>query len=746
MKRVIVLVLCILSVVSAIPFAASASSFSDVADGKWYSEGIEFCYQNGYMAGVSEGVFDRNGTLTRAMFVTILASLDKADTSNYADAAHFTDVKPGKWYSGAVNWAFENALASGIGEGQFGYKNPVTREQIAVFMLAYAEFSNKNHPERNPFDVSAREELTAFDDASRIHDWALDGISWAVASGLIGGTSDTTLDPRGFCTRAQAAVIIHSFMRDIEKKECEHVWVAPDCTNEGYCSVCNEKGEAALGHIWVDPDCENDGYCSRCNEKGEPALGHVWVAPDCSSDGYCSVCGEKSGSAVGHDWIAPDCVSAAYCSVCGASGDPALGHDWVAPDCVSDAYCSVCGASGDPALGHDWIAADCISDGYCSRCNEKSGSAIGHDWVAPDCLNDGYCSRCNEKGEAATGHDFIAPDCLNAGYCSRCNEKGEAATGHNYLADEDDTYFNTCEFCGDIICAGEHRWIDATCTKDGYCALCKEFYESAKGHKMDEYGTCIRCGGEYDPIAGCFHEWVMPDCLNDGYCAVCGMAGEKSDGHDFENGECNACGLLLCKHNWVEATCAKPIHCSLCGENDPASKALGHDYSSGNIGCKRCGAYHNPQMSMFANLLHNLTARGTDLSNNRRGFSSYRNNGLTRTTSSLCVVGSDYTTVFSTHDVYTVRTRALLSVTLEISDKAEGFKLKIESSTKDVTDFSMEANLSPENGVSITDVGFSGGHSNNELLEIAESAAALIVDSTESILGVYTNLDLSDLA
>ena len=616
MKRVIVLVLCILSVVSAIPFAASASSFSDVADGKWYSEGIEFCYQNGYMAGVSEGVFDRNGTLTRAMFVTILASLDKADTSNYADAAHFTDVKPGKWYSGAVNWAFENALASGIGEGQFGYKNPVTREQIAVFMLAYAEFSNKNHPERNPFDVSAREELTAFDDASRIHDWALDGISWAVASGLIGGTSDTTLDPRGFCTRAQAAVIIHSFMRDIEKKECE--------------------------------------------------------------------------------------------------------HDWVAPDCVSGAYCSVCGASGDPALGHDW--------------------------VAPDCLNDGYCSRCNEKGEAATGHDFIAPDCLNDGYCSRCNEKGEAATGHNYLADEDDTYFNTCEFCGDIICAGEHRWIDATCTKDGYCALCKEFYESAKGHKMDEYGTCIRCGGEYDPIAGCFHEWVMPDCLNDGYCAVCGMAGEKSDGHDFENGECNACGLLLCKHNWVEATCAKPIHCSLCGENDPASKALGHDYSSGNIGCKRCGAYHNPQMSMFANLLHNLTARGTDLSNNRRGFSSYRNNGLTRTTSSLCVVGSDYTTVFSTHDVYTVRTGALLSVTLEISDKAEGFKLKIESSTKDVTDFSMEANLSPENGVSITDVGFSGGHSNNELLEIAESAAALIVDSTESILGVYTNLDLSDLA
>ena len=507
MKKSIALILCVLSVICIIPFSVSADVFDDVPDGKWYSEGIKFCYENGYMAGVSERVFDRGGTLTRAMFVTILASLDKADTSDYENKSNFTDVLPGKWYSGAVNWAFENRLASGLGEGIFGYKDPVTREQIAVFMLAYAEFSNATHPERNPFDVSARADLSAFDDAERIHGWALDGVRWAVSLSLISGTSDSALDPRGLCTRAQAAVIIHSFMRDIEKKECEHSWMLPTCVNDGYCSLCGEKGEGALGH--------------------------EWIAPDCQSDGYCSVCGEKSESAVGHEWIAPDCI------------------------------------------------------------------------------NEGYCSRCNAKGDDALGHEWIEPDCQNDGYCSRCNEKGESAFSHNYITDEDDSQFKICEICGDMTCAAEHLWIDATCTKDGYCALCKDFYESATGHIIDEYDTCIRCGGEYDPVADCFHEWIMPDCYNDGYCTVCGMKGETSDGHEFENGECNHCGIKLCKHKWIDSTCTKPGYCSLCGEEDPESKPLGHRFAGVMFSCVRCGMIDNPSYGAYTNLIANIQMTGS---------------------------------------------------------------------------------------------------------------------------------------
>ena len=654
MKKIVSILLCLITVCSLIPFTVSADVFDDVPDGKWYSEGIKFCYENGYMAGVSERIFDRGGTLTRAMFVTILAGLDKADTADYENKSNFTDVLPGKWYSGAVNWAFENGLASGLGEGIFGYKDPVTREQIAVFMLAYAEFSNATHPERNPFDVTARADLSAFDDAGRIHSWALDGVRWAVSLSLISGTSETVLDPRGICTRAQAAVIIHSFMRDIEKKECEHSWMLPTCVNDGYCSLCGEKGEGALGHEWIAPDCQSDGYCSLCGEKGEDALGHEWIAPDCQSDGYCSLCGEKS---------------------------------------------------------------------------ER---AVGHEWVAPDCQNDGYCSRCNEKGEGAPGHEWIVPDCENDGYCSRCGEKGESATGHNYLTDEDDTHFKTCEYCGDMTCAGEHRWIDATCTKDGYCALCKDFYESATGHKLDEYNTCIYCGGEYDPIAGCFHEWVMPDCYNDGYCAVCGMKGETSDGHEFENGECNHCGIKLCKHKWIDATCTKPRYCSICGEEDPESAPLGHKFAGMMSTCIRCRLIDHPNYTPYINLVANIQYTGT-------GYASYAK--------ALVYADGEFETALAmnsgTDPVYVIYSGIdtegrSISIRMEMTENTESYPFTFES--EGITASGL---ITKDRDVEISALDCDGTDP-DAATALVRLEASRLLDSLELALVRYANRSLSD--
>lgn len=119
MKKLIALLLCAVMVFSAFPFVASASKFVDVENGKWYSEGIDYCVANGFMAGTSATTFERKTVLSRAMFVTILASLDRAFTEPYADMQMFDDVAPGKWYSGAVNWAAANGLASGIGGGLF---------------------------------------------------------------------------------------------------------------------------------------------------------------------------------------------------------------------------------------------------------------------------------------------------------------------------------------------------------------------------------------------------------------------------------------------------------------------------------------------------------------------------------------------------------------------------------------------------------------------------------------------------
>lgn len=287
MKRLIAFILCMIIALSVIPFAASADGFDDVADGKWYTEGINFCVEKGYMAGVSDTHFDRNGTLTRAMFVTILAQVDGVNLTSYADRSVFGDVAVGKWYTGAITWAAENNLASGIGEGIFGYKNNVTREQMALFLYVYTEYKK--------LDTSASFDVSGFEDSGRIHDWAIDAVEWAVATGLISGTSDTILDPRGSCTRAQAAVIIRAFVLEF-LSECKHRLPYPAC-RENVCSLCGETIPAA------EHNYGEDGHCTYCGNS-KPCEEHVWIPATCKDNGYCTVCylvNPDEPDALGHD-------------------------------------------------------------------------------------------------------------------------------------------------------------------------------------------------------------------------------------------------------------------------------------------------------------------------------------------------------------------------------------------------------------------------------------------------------------
>lgn len=181
--------------------------FTDVKYGKWYTDAVLYCYRNGYMAGVSETVFAYKTTVDRQMFATILAKIDGADVSSYNDMS-FTDVKPGQWYSNSIEWAYRNGYAAGLGDGIYGRKDPVSREQLALFFYTYSE-------KKGLIDVSARADLSGYADSECVHDWALKGVEWAVSAGLISGTSDTTLSPRDSATRAEVALIIKNYVEKI---------------------------------------------------------------------------------------------------------------------------------------------------------------------------------------------------------------------------------------------------------------------------------------------------------------------------------------------------------------------------------------------------------------------------------------------------------------------------------------------------------------------------------------------------
>ena len=70
-------------------------------------------------------------------------------------------------------------------------------------------------------DTSERTELTVFPDANKISGYAVDAFRWAVAEGLISGSTEngaTYLQPQGNATRAQVAAILMRFIENLATK------------------------------------------------------------------------------------------------------------------------------------------------------------------------------------------------------------------------------------------------------------------------------------------------------------------------------------------------------------------------------------------------------------------------------------------------------------------------------------------------------------------------------------------------
>ena len=181
--------------------ATGSQPFVDVPAGAWYGEAVQYVYENGLMSGTGDGRFSPEVTTSRAMIVTILYR--QAGSPAVTGGAAFTDVAAGTWYTDAVAWASANGIVSGYGEGKFGPNDPITREQMAAILCRYAGYRG--------MDVTKRADLSAFADAGQVSDYALETMRWAVAEGLITGTSETTLSPAGSATRAQAALILMRF-------------------------------------------------------------------------------------------------------------------------------------------------------------------------------------------------------------------------------------------------------------------------------------------------------------------------------------------------------------------------------------------------------------------------------------------------------------------------------------------------------------------------------------------------------
>lgn len=175
----------------------NAVTFIDI-ENHWARDNIEYLAVRGILSGKGNNLFDPEGKVTRAEFVTMLANLAGADVSKTSSAG-FADVEKGAWYEGYINWAVASKIVSGYGDKLFGPADPITREQMAVMLDKYLNTRNADQQIK---------EAAAFTDQDKISSWALDSVSKVQQYGIISGRTDGSFAPQDNTSRAEAATVI----------------------------------------------------------------------------------------------------------------------------------------------------------------------------------------------------------------------------------------------------------------------------------------------------------------------------------------------------------------------------------------------------------------------------------------------------------------------------------------------------------------------------------------------------------
>lgn len=320
MKRKILSVLLALCMLLALMATPIAAAYQDT-EGHWAEASIERWTGHGIVQGTENG-FDPDGELTCAQLAAILARLLKLPE---APDAGFTDNPAEAWYYDSINRCAAAGILLGNGDGTVTPTAPITRER-AIVMLSRALGIE---PVENP-------DLSAFEDADAVADYAQGYVAALVAAGVIKGVTDETVGPQLNITRAATVAILDRAIAVYADTEGAEI----DASEGGFILVAAEnvviKNAPAGTKVLVAPAAEDltvngkkvesdQTYIVPENKPTTPVHSHSydtskwvvddtyhWHAANCGhdltidkaehtfgDDNICTVCGQlKSSEAV----------------------------------------------------------------------------------------------------------------------------------------------------------------------------------------------------------------------------------------------------------------------------------------------------------------------------------------------------------------------------------------------------------------------------------------------------------------
>ncbi|WP_172890872.1 S-layer homology domain-containing protein [Aneurinibacillus soli] len=205
-KKKISKVLSTCALLSSCAFPVYATPSLQDIDNSYAKDAIQKLVSEGIINGNGDGKFDPTGDISRQDFAIILAKALALDTSKPPATSTFSDVPVDHYSYAYIEAAVKAGLVAGVGNGEFGNGQNLSRQDMAVMFVRALGVDSKG----KAADLK-------FSDASSISDYAKDAVGAAVKLGLISGNTDGTFNPTGKAERQAVAQVASKFLQVAEK-------------------------------------------------------------------------------------------------------------------------------------------------------------------------------------------------------------------------------------------------------------------------------------------------------------------------------------------------------------------------------------------------------------------------------------------------------------------------------------------------------------------------------------------------
>jgi len=176
--------------------------FKDMENYGWAKKAVKVLADTGIINGLSSNEFAPSRNVTREEFVKMLI-MAFGMSEDYNDAV-FWDVDKNAWYYPYIAAATQTGIVNGYEDGSFGIGKSISREELIT--MAHRASEKYHH------FINESNKNISFIDFEDADDYAKESIMTFARAGIVSGVGKDIVNPKGYTSRAEAAVIIYRLL------------------------------------------------------------------------------------------------------------------------------------------------------------------------------------------------------------------------------------------------------------------------------------------------------------------------------------------------------------------------------------------------------------------------------------------------------------------------------------------------------------------------------------------------------